>query len=62
MEKVYIKYDKKTLPTCEAIIPNQIEKEVKAFSRAICVTNEANQNLTPSLPLNLERVIVEPIK
>ena len=45
---VYIKYEpKKKLPTHEAIIPNHREKEVNALARAVCVTNEDNQNLTP---------------
>ena len=49
VDRVYLKYDpKNNLPTHEAIIPNQIQKEVKAFTRAVCVTNEANQNLNPS--------------
>ena len=49
VERVYVKYDpKNNLPTHEATIPNQIEKEVKAFKSAVCVTNEANLNLTPS--------------
>ena len=49
MERVYIKYDPKTnLPTHEAVITNQRDKEVKTLSRAVCVTNKANQNLTTS--------------
>ena len=39
---------KNNLPPHKAIIPNQREKEVKALESAICVTNEANQNLIPS--------------
>ena len=49
VEKVYVKYNpKNNLPTNEATLPNQIEKEVKALASAICVTNKANQNLTSS--------------
>ena len=48
IERVNIKYDpKNNIPTHEAILPNQIEKEVKALASAVCVTNEANQKLTP---------------
>ena len=36
----YIKYDpKNNLPTHEDILPNQIEKEVKALTSGVCVTN-----------------------
>ena len=46
---VYIKYDpKNNLPTHESTLPNQIEKEAKALTNDVCVTNEANRNLTPS--------------
>ena len=38
----------KNLLTHEATLPNQREKEAKALTNAVCVTNEANQNLTPS--------------
>ena len=49
VENVYVKCDpKNNLPTHEATLPNQIEKEVKALTSAACVTNKANQNLTPS--------------
>ena len=49
VERVYVKYDpKKNLPTHEPTTPNQREKEAKALKNAVCVTNEANQNLTPS--------------
>ena len=49
VERFYVKYDSKNnLPTHKSTIPNQREKEVKAFKNAVCVTNEANQNLTPS--------------
>ena len=49
VDKIYIKYDpKNNLPTHEATLPNQIEKEVKALTSDVCVTNDANQNLTPS--------------
>ena len=48
VERVYVKYDQKNnLPTHNATLPNQREKEVKALKSAVCVTNEANQNLTP---------------
>ena len=44
---VYVKYDpKNNLPTHEANLPNQREKEDKALTNDVCVTNEANQNLT----------------
>ena len=46
---VYIKYDpKNNLPTDEAILSNQGEKEFKLLESAVCFTNEANQNFTPS--------------
>ena len=49
VERVYVKYvSKNNLPTHEATLPNQREKEDKVLTNAICVTNEANQNLTPS--------------
>ena len=49
VDRVYVKYDpKKNLPTHEYSLPNQIEKEIKSFSSAVCVTNKANQNITPS--------------
>ena len=49
VERVYVKYDpKNNLTTHEYTIPNQIEKELKELTSAICVTNEANQNLNPS--------------
>ena len=49
IERVYVKYDPKSnLPTHEAIIPNQIEKEVTSSASAVCVTDKANRNLTPS--------------
>ena len=45
VERVYVKYDpKNNLPTHKATIPNQIEKEVKALTSDVCVTNEDNQN------------------
>ena len=47
VERVYVKYDpKNNLPTHEATLPNQREKEAKELKNAVCVTNEANQNLT----------------
>ena len=49
VERVYVKYDpKNNLPTHEANLPKYREKEAKALTNAGCVTNEANQNLTPS--------------
>ena len=49
VERVYVKYDpNNNLPTHEASLPNQRDKEAKALTNAVCVTNEANQNLTPS--------------
>ena len=49
VERVYVKYDpKKNLTTHEATLPNQREKEAKALTNAVCVTNKANQNFTPS--------------
>ena len=47
--RVYVKYDpKNNLPTHEANLPYQIEKEVKALESDAFVTNEATQNLTSS--------------
>ena len=49
VERVYVKYDpKNNLPTHKYTPHNHIEKEVKAFKSSVCVTNKANQNLTPS--------------
>ena len=49
VERVYVKYEpKKNLPTHEATLPKQREKEVKALTNDIFVNNEANQNLNPS--------------
>ena len=49
VERVYVKYDpKNNLPTREATLPNQRKKEAKSLTNSVCVTNEANQNLTPS--------------
>ena len=46
VERVSVKYEPKNkLPNHKATLPNQIEKEVQALTSAICVTNEANQNL-----------------
>ena len=40
VERVYVKYDpNKNLTTHEYILPNQIEKEVNALARSLCVTN-----------------------
>ena len=47
--RVYVKYEpKNNLTTHEANLPNHRKKDFKAFTTAVCVTNEANQNLTPS--------------
>ena len=49
VEMFYIKYDPNTnLPNHGTTLRNQREKEVKALASAVYVTNEANQNLTPS--------------
>ena len=49
VEKVYIKFDpNKNLPTHESILPNHKEKCVKVLKSDVCVTYEANQNLTLS--------------
>ena len=49
VEKIYIKYDPNSNPpTREDILPNQREKEVKALSFAVCITNNAKHNLTIS--------------
>ena len=49
VERVYVNYDpKKPLPTHEANLPNHRDKETNALKSDVCVTNEANQNLTPS--------------
>ena len=49
VERVYVKYDpKNNLTTNEATLPNQRGKEADRLASAVCVTNEANQNLTPS--------------
>ena len=49
VERVYVKYDpNNNLPTHKSNLPNQREKEFKALTSAVCVTNKANQNLTPS--------------
>ena len=49
VERVYVKYDpKNNIPTQEATLPNHIVKKVKVLTSSVCVTNEANQNLTPS--------------
>ena len=49
VERVYVKYEpNNNLPTHECTTPNHREKEVKALASAVYVTNEANQDLTPS--------------
>ena len=49
VERFYVNYDpKNNLPTHEANLPKQREKDAKALKSAVCVTDEANQNLTPS--------------
>ena len=48
VERVYVKYDpNNNLPTHEATLPNHIYKKVKALASYVCVTNEANPNITP---------------
>ena len=49
VERVYVKYDpKNNLPDHEYILLNKRYKEFKALASAVCITNEDNQNLTPS--------------
>ena len=49
VERVYVKYDpKNNLPTHEANLTNHREKDAKVLTNAVCVTSQANQNLTPS--------------
>ena len=49
VQRVYIKYDpNENLPTYKDTLNKQIEKEFKALTSAVCVTNEANQKLTSS--------------
>ena len=49
VERFYVKYDpKNNLPTHTSTLPNQREKESKALTSDVCVTNEANPNLNPS--------------
>ena len=49
VEGVYVNYHPKdNLPTHEATITNQIEKEVKELVSDVCVTNKAKKNLNPS--------------
>ena len=49
VERVYVNCDpKNNVPTHVTTLPYQREKEVKELASAVCVTNEANQNLTPS--------------
>ena len=44
MDRDYIKYDpNKNLPTNEAILLNQIEKNVKALESAVCNTKKAKK-------------------
>ena len=44
VERVYVKYDpKNNLPTHEGTLPNQREKEDKALTNAVCVTNDDNR-------------------
>ena len=43
VERFYVKYyPKNNLPTHEATLPNQREKEAKALANSVCVTNKAN--------------------
>ena len=40
VKRVYVKYDpKNNLPTNEATLPNQRDKEIKALKSAVCVNN-----------------------
>ena len=40
VERVYVKYEpKNNLPTHESTLPNRIDKEDKALTSAVCVTN-----------------------
>ena len=49
VEKVNVKYNpKNNLPTHEANLPNQIEKEAKSLKSDVCVTTKDKQNLTLS--------------
>ena len=49
VERVYVKYDpNNNLPTHKATLTNQRDKEFKVLPSAVCVTNKANQKLTPS--------------
>ena len=49
MERVYIKYQpNEKLPTYEALLSNQIQKDIKALARTVYVNNNAKQNLTTS--------------
>ena len=49
VERVSVKYDpKNNLPTDEANLHNHMEKKAKVLTNSVCVTNEANQNLTSS--------------
>ena len=44
VERLYVKYDpKNNIPTHEATLPNQREKEAKALTNAICVTTMSRQ-------------------
>ena len=43
VDRVYVKYDpKNNLPTNKSTLSNKREKEAKALTNAVCVTNEAN--------------------
>ena len=49
IDRVYIKYNSNNnLPTHEAILHNKRYKEVNSLASDVCVTNEANQNVTTS--------------
>ena len=49
MERVYVKYEpNNNLPTHKSNLHIEIEKEFKALTSAVCVTNEDNQKFTSS--------------
>ena len=49
VDRFYVKYDtNNNLPNNETTLPNHRDNEFKALASAVCVTNEANQNITPS--------------
>ena len=47
MDRVYIKYEPNNkLSAHEDILHNQIEKDIKALARAVCIINNTNWNIT----------------